>query len=209
MRLSSHHKTLSSLANDVVDVLVVGGGIVGAGIARDAAMLGLKVGLIDRHDFAFGTSSRSSRLLHGGIRYLAQGRLRLVRQPSIVKRIVHQIAPHLTDPLGFIFPAYRDSSWPFWQLRIGVKMCDLLCSGRNFRHSESLSARKVCAQLSGIKSDGLRGAVLYYDALTQDARLVIDTLRSASLAGAALANYVRSSGPNGVVRFLSVRSWTS
>ena len=87
-----------------LDVLVIGGGIVGAGVARDAAMRGLRVGLVEQHDFAFGTSSRSSRLLHGGLRYLAQGRIGLVHEASVEKKIIHHIAPHLAEPLPFIFP---------------------------------------------------------------------------------------------------------
>src|SRR5207253_4990576 len=103
---------LAALGRDPLDVLVIGGGIVGAGIARDAAMRGLRVGLVERHDFAFGASSRSSRLLHGGVRYLAQGRLGLVRRASVEKRILHHIARHLAEPLGFVFPAYRGTDWP-------------------------------------------------------------------------------------------------
>src|SRR5512145_3570021 len=97
----------TELAREPLDVLVVGGGIVGAGVARDAAMRGLRIGLVEQHDFAFGTSSRSSRLLHGGLRYLAQGRVGLVREASVEKVIIHHIAPHLATPLPFIFPAYR------------------------------------------------------------------------------------------------------
>src|ERR1700734_951850 len=111
---------LQSFHRPPLDLLVIGGGIVGAGIARDAAMRGLRVGLAEQHDLAFGTSSRSSRLLHGGIRYLAQGRLGLVREASVEKKIIHQIAPHLADPLAFLFPTYRDNkSWILWQLKIG------------------------------------------------------------------------------------------
>src|SRR5512143_1421150 len=95
---------LHALTDGVLDLLIAGGGIVGAGIARDAAMRGLRVGLLDQHDFAFGTSSRSSRLLHGGLRYLAQGRIGLVREASIEKRVIHSIAPHLSEPLAFLFP---------------------------------------------------------------------------------------------------------
>src|SRR6202167_69284 len=114
-------------AEKPLDVLIIGGGIVGSGIARDAAMRGLRVGLAEQHDFAFGTSSRSSRLLHGGMRYLAQGRLGLVREASVEKRILHHIAPHLADPLAFVFPTYRaNRHWKLWQLKIGVKIYDLL-----------------------------------------------------------------------------------
>src|SRR5579864_4490908 len=125
-----------ALAASPLDVLVIGGGIVGAGVARDAAMRGLRTGLVEQHDFAFGTSSRSSRLLHGGMRYLAQGRIGLVRESSVEKTIVHHIAPHLAEPLAFVFPTFRGNrNWKLWQLKIGVKIYDLLCSGRNFGKS--------------------------------------------------------------------------
>src|SRR5204862_4802608 len=101
---------------EMVDVLVIGGGIVGAGVARDAAMRGLSTVLVDRYDFAFGTSSRSSRLLHGGLRYLAQGRIKLVGEASHEKVILSHIAPHLAKPLPLIFPTYKRSGSPSWKL---------------------------------------------------------------------------------------------
>jgi glycerol-3-phosphate dehydrogenase len=170
-------------------VLVVGGGIVGAGIARDAAMRGLSVGLVERNDFASGTSSRSSRLLHGGLRYLAQGRLRLVREAGTEKMVLARIAPHLTRPMPFVFPTYRGTEWKLWKLRIGVKLYDWLSAGRNFEPSRSMRPGEVEALLPGINPAGLTGAVRYFDAVTSDARLVIDTLRSAARHGAAVANY--------------------
>ncbi|MCC6127254.1 MAG: glycerol-3-phosphate dehydrogenase/oxidase [Pirellulales bacterium] len=179
------------MAAEPLDVLVVGGGIVGAGIARDAALRGLRVGLVEQYDFASGTSSRSSRLLHGGLRYLAQGRIGLVREASLEKTILHRIAPHLAEPLPFVFPSYRGTPWPLWQLRIGVKIYDLLCNGRNLGRSESLGKAAVAAQVPGLLQEGLRGAVRYFDGLTNDARLVIDTLRSAANRGAMLQNYCR------------------
>src|SRR5882672_8391684 len=103
----TRQQTLRRLAAEPLDVLAVGGGIVGSGVARDAAMRGLRTGLVEQHDFAFGTSSRSSRLLHGGLRYLEQGRVGLVREASVEKKILAEIAPHLAEPLGFIFPTYR------------------------------------------------------------------------------------------------------
>src|SRR6266481_9516392 len=135
--------TVQFLRESPLGLLVIGGGIVGAGIARDAAMRGLRAGLAEQHDFAFGTSSRSSRLLHGGVRYLAQGRLGLVRQASVEKRILHHIAPHLAQPLAFVFPSYRGTDWPLWQLRIGVRIYDLLCGGRNFGKSSSMTCEQV------------------------------------------------------------------
>ena len=172
-----------------LDVLVVGGGIVGSGVARDAAMRGLRTALIDRHDFAFGTSSRSSRLLHGGLRYLAQGRIGLVREASVEKVVISRIAPHLAAPLPFIFPTHRGTEWKRWKLAIGVKAYDLLCSGQNLGKSEVLSQDETLAKLPGLDPKGLTGAVRYFDGLTNDARLVLDTIRSAAAAGAIVANY--------------------
>ena len=187
----SRSQALAQLAGDDFDVLVIGGGIVGSGVARDAAMRGLRVALVDRHDFAFGTSSRSSRLLHGGLRYLEQGRIGLVREASLEKRILRDIAPHLGDPLGFVFPDYKKTGRPLWQLRVGVKLYDLLCNGRNFGPSRGYTPAETLQILPGLNREGLLGAVRYFDGLTNDARLVLDTHRSAARAGATLANYTR------------------
>lgn len=179
------------MAAGPLDVLVAGGGIIGAGVARDAAMRGLRVGLAEQHDLAFGTSSRSTRLLHGGLRYLAQGRLGLVREASREKRTLHRIAAHLSQPLAFTFPTYRRSGWPLWKLRIGVKLYDLLCGGRNLGPSTSMRPDALLAHLPGINPASLTGAVRYFDGLTNDARLVLDTLRSAARHGAIICNYTR------------------
>src|SRR5512134_3201700 len=121
--LKQREPTIQALTQTPLDVLIIGGGIVGAGVARDAAMRGLRTGLAEQHDFAFGTSSRSSRLLHGGLRYLAQGHVGLVHQASVEKKVIHRIAPHLAQPLPFIFPTYRgERDWVLWQLKIGVTL---------------------------------------------------------------------------------------
>jgi glycerol-3-phosphate dehydrogenase len=176
--------------SEAVDVLIIGGGIVGAGVARDAAMRGLRTLLVDKHDFAFGTSSRSSRLLHGGIRYLAQGRIGLVREASTEKMIIHRIAPHLAQPLPFFFPTRRGTEWKQWKLAIGVKIYDLLCGKRNLGKSTTFSKDAALQVMPGLNPENLTGAVRYYDGLTNDARLVLDTLRSAQKHGATLRNYV-------------------
>jgi glycerol-3-phosphate dehydrogenase len=186
---------LRALGEATLDVLVIGGGIVGAGVVRDAAMRGLRVGLVEQHDFAYGTSSRSSRLLHGGLRYLAQGRIGLVREASIEKKVIHHIAPHLAEPLPFIFPTYRGNrDWLLWQLKIGVKIYDLLCGGRNLGKSTWLSRSEVLQRVPGLSATGLKGAVRYYDGFTNDARLTLDTLRSAAASGASVVNYCRFRG---------------
>lgn len=191
------------LNNETWDVLVVGGGIVGSGVARDAAMRGLRVALVDSHDFAFGTSSRSSRLLHGGLRYLAQGRVGLVHEASVEKCTLHRIAPHLASPLPFLFPTYRGTPWIRWQLSIGVRIYDLLCGQRNLGPSSTLSVMQMQEKLPDINPDGLTGGVRYYDGLTNDARLAIDTLRSAMQHGAVVRNYTKfldaQPSPNGWV----------
>ncbi len=199
--------TAEQLTSATLDVLVVGGGIVGAGVARDAAMRGLRVGLVEQNDLASGTSSRSSRLLHGGLRYLAQGRVGLVYEASHEKSVLRRIAPHLVQPLPFVFPAYRRTTWPLWQLRIGVKLYDLLCGGYNFDRSSSLSVAQLASHLPGIKTTDLTGGVRYFDALTNDARLVIDTLLSAKHYRGIISNYTQleNASPHGQVWRCQVR----
>jgi len=183
---------IEKLTSAPLDLLIIGGGIVGSGIARDAAMRGLKVGVVEQHDFSFGTSSRSSRLLHGGLRYLAQGRVGLVHEASVEKKVIHQIAPHLADPLAFVFPTYADNpDWKLWQLKIGVKIYDLLCGGRNLGNSSWMNKAEALKWVPGLQEKNLSGAVRYYDGLTNDARLVLDTLRSAAKNGATLINYCK------------------
>ena len=184
--------TKARLTDETLDVLVIGGGIVGSCVARDAAMRGLRAGLVEQRDFAFGTSSRSSRLLHGGIRYLAQGKIGLVREASLEKTVLHHIAPHLAAPLPFVFATYRENrAWKLWQLMFGVKLYDLLCGGRNLGHSAWLDAAETLQTVPGLRAEGLAGAVRYFDGFTNDARLVLDTLRSAAGHGASILNYAR------------------
>jgi glycerol-3-phosphate dehydrogenase len=183
--------SLAQLGDRPWDVLVVGGGIVGAGVARDAAMRGLRTLLVDQADFASGTSSRSSRLLHGGMRYLAQGRIGLVHEASREKRIVGRIAPHLAEPLAFIFPGRKGTSWPRWKTAVGSKVYDVLCGLRNFGRSRVLSRAELLRMLPGLSDANLTGGVRYFDALTNDARLVIDTIRSAAAHSARALNYIR------------------
>jgi glycerol-3-phosphate dehydrogenase len=190
-RSPSPAECIALLQEQPLDVLVVGGGIVGSGVARDAAMRGLQTGLIEQHDFASGTSSRSSRLLHGGMRYLAQGRVGLVREASKEKTVLRRIAPHLAQPLEFVFPTRKASGWPRWKLGIGVRIYDLLCGVGQGGGSGSMNASEALKRLPGLDASGLTGAVRYHDALTNDARLVLDTIRSAKSYGAMACNYLR------------------
>lgn len=199
---------LASMAETPVDLLIIGGGITGAGIARDAALRGLRTALIDKSDFGAGTSSHSSRLVHGGIRYLEQYAFHLVFEASRERRVLLDIAPHLVRPLPFLFPVYRGARVPAWQLRAGMWLYDLLSLFRNVRWHRWLRPKNVRRVEPGLRDKGLVGAALYYDAQTDDARLVIATVRSAVRAGAIAANYVETTAllkPDGRVRGAVVR----
>ena len=199
---------LSSMAAEPVDVLVIGGGITGAGIARDAALRGFRVALVDKGDFGSGTSSHSSRLIHGGIRYLEQRDFRLVFEASRERRVLLRIAPHLVRPLPFVFPVYRGSRVPGWKLRAGMWLYDALAAFRNVKAHRWLSPKQVRKAEPALKDRGLTGAALYWDAQTDDARLVLATARSAARAGALIANYAEVTSlltPDGRVRGAVVR----
>lgn len=154
-------------------------------------MRGLKTALVEQNDFASGTSSRSTRLLHGGLRYLAQGQIGLVREANKEKTIVQEIAPHLCQPLAFVFPTRAGTNLPRWKLSVGVKLYDLLCGRRGFGRSRILRPKETLEAIPGYDSIGLTGAARYFDGLTNDARLVVDTLRSAFNQGATVGNYVQ------------------
>jgi len=191
-----------------VDVLIIGGGITGAGIARDAALRGFRTALVDKSDFGAGTSSHSSRLIHGGIRYLEQRAFHLVFEASRERRVLLKIAPHLVRPLAFLFPVYRGGRIPAWKLRAGMWLYDLLSVFRNVHWHRWLRAKKVRRVEPALRDRGLSGAALYWDAQTDDSRLVIATMRSAIRAGALAANYVETTAllkPDGRVRGAVVR----
>jgi len=199
---------LSSMAAEPVDLLVIGGGITGAGIARDAALRGFRIALVDKGDFGAGTSSHSSRLIHGGIRYLEQRNFRLVFEASRERRVLLRIAPHLVRPLPFLFPVYRGARVPGWKLRAGMWLYDLLAAFRNVKAHRWLSPKQVRRAEPALKDRGLTGAALYWDAQTDDARLVLATMRSAARAGALVANYAEVTSllkPDGRVRGAVVR----
>lgn len=194
MTLPFNHSTrlqsFDDLIKDPVDLLIIGGGITGAGIARDAAMRGLRVGIIDRSDFAYGTSSRSSKLIHGGLRYLSHFAFGLIRQSSLERRVLHGLAPHLCEPLGFCLPLYKRDSHSLLALRAGLFVYDVLCSFTNFKSHKILGSSEVGELHPYLTADGLKGGGYYFDALTNDARLTLANIRSAARAGAAVLNYV-------------------
>jgi glycerol-3-phosphate dehydrogenase len=182
-------QTRRRLARQQFDLLIVGGGINGAGIARDAALRGLTVALVERDDFASGTSSRSSRLVHGGVRYLEHGFFHLVFESSRERRVLLKIAPHLVRPLQFTWPVYRGARIPRWKLAAGLWLYDLLAAFRNVARHRSLSAVQVLTAEPKLKRFGLLGGATYFDAATNDARLTIANVMSATTAGAGALNY--------------------
>ncbi len=182
--------TLDALARTAFDILVIGGGITGAGVARDATMRGLSVALVDASDFASGTSSRSSRLVHGGVRYLEHGQLHLVFESSRERRILATIAPHLVRPLQFIWPVYEKARIRLWKLRAGLLLYDALALGRNLGRHRTLTAQIVAALEPELRQLGLTGGASYFDAATDDIRLTLATVLAAREAGAVVVNHL-------------------
>ncbi|MBN1207231.1 MAG: glycerol-3-phosphate dehydrogenase [Myxococcaceae bacterium] len=185
----SRSERLRALASEVFDVLIIGGGVTGAGIARDAALRGLRVALVEREDFASGTSSRSSRLIHGGVRYLEHGHLGLVFESSIERRRLLQLAPHLVRPLAFTWPVYQGARLPRWKLRAGLMLYDALALFRNVKAHRGFNARQVLQAEPHLNPEGLKGGACYYDAATDDARLTLANALGASEAGAVILNH--------------------
>jgi glycerol-3-phosphate dehydrogenase len=169
------------------DIVVIGGGATGAGIAVDAASRGLSVLLFDREDFGKGTSSRSTKLVHGGVRYLEQGNVPLVMEALKERGILLQNAPHLVHDLPFIVPNYSWWETPFYG--IGMKIYDLLAGKYGFGKSRILSVEETVERLPTIRRDGLRGGVIYHDGQFDDARLLIALITTAVEQGAVVLNY--------------------
>ena len=175
---------------ETVDLLVIGGGINGVGIARDAALRGLSTLLLEARDFGSGTSSWSSRLIHGGLRYLEYGEISLVRESLHERRTLLKIAPHLVRPLRLVIPLYRDGTRSPFVVRLGMLAYDLLSLGKALPRHRMLGTDEVIAGAPGIRRDGLVGAASYFDAqVTFAERLVVENVVAAAEAGATLRNY--------------------
>ena len=183
---------LDSLESTPFDVLVIGGGITGCGVARDAALRGLRVALVEKDDFASGTSSRSSRLVHGGVRYLEHGHLGLVFEASAERRRLLALAPHLVRPLAFTWPVYAGARVPRWKLVAGLALYDALALFRNVARHRWLGRAALLAREPGVRSTGLGGGAVYFDAATDDARLTLANALDAVGAGALLVNHAAS-----------------
>jgi glycerol-3-phosphate dehydrogenase len=174
------------------DILVIGGGATGVGVAVDAASRGYDVLLMEQHDFGKGTSSRSTKLVHGGVRYLEQGNITLVMEALKERGLLRQNAPHLVNDLGFVVPNYDWWEAPFYGL--GLKVYNLLAGKYGFGSSRILSREETLERLPTIKTEGLRGGVIYYDGQFDDTRLLINLVRTAADQGGALLNYMPVTG---------------
>src|SRR5688500_14612108 len=183
-RVERHH--------DPWDFIVVGGGATGAGIAVDAASRGFDVLLLEQSDFGTGPSSRSTKLVHGGVRYLEQGNISLVMEALKERGLLRENAPHLVSNLPFVAPNYDWWEAPFYG--IGLKLYNLLAGKYGFGNSEILSREETLRRLPTIRTEGLRGGVVYYDGQFDDSRLLVNLLQTAAEHGAAVINYVRVSG---------------
>lgn len=183
-------RNLGLVAAEPLDVLVVGGGIVGAAVAWDAATRGLRTALVERGDFASGTSGKTSRMVHGGLRYLREGRIGLVRQALRERDILLRNAPGLVRPVRFTIPVYAGGRPGALALRLGLLLYDLLRRDKTLPRRAWRSAEETATEEPGLRREGLRGAAHYFDATTNDARLVLALVRSAAEAGALVANHV-------------------
>lgn len=175
---------LQRLRTDIFDLVVVGGGITGAGVARDAALRGLKVALIERGDFASGTSSRSSKLIHGGLRYLEMGDIGLVFEAVRERQRLLELAPHLARAQSFVLPVFEHSRRSVFVLDVGLTIYDMLAAFAGVMAHRAVRKRALLRLEPLLKSGGLSGGVRYYDAMTDDSRLVLANVRGALEAGA-------------------------
>jgi glycerol-3-phosphate dehydrogenase len=183
----NRHHLLESIESRSFDLLVIGGGIVGAGIAAAAAQHGLAVALVDRRDFGGGTSSASSKLIHGGLRYLRLGDVRLVREAHEERRILmHTVAPHLVERLPFLLPLYETGPYRPWMVQTGIAVYSTLARARL---NGLVGAERARGLVPDLRVARLRRCALYEDARTHDARLTLANVRAAAEAGATVLNY--------------------
>jgi glycerol-3-phosphate dehydrogenase len=185
----------SRTVDPVADVVVIGGGITGAGIARDAVLRGLSVVLLEKGDFGGGTSSKSSKLVHGGLRYLEHGEIGLVFESVSERRIQTQVAPHLVRPMPFLIPVYKGAKPSFEIMNLGLWIYDSLALFRAPRMHRAFRGAKAALEVEPqLRVENLRGALEYFDCATDDARLVLENVLDARAAGARCHNYVEVTG---------------
>ncbi|MDH4289407.1 MAG: glycerol-3-phosphate dehydrogenase/oxidase, partial [Aquincola sp.] len=185
---SIRRQTIAALAaGRSFDLVVIGGGATGCGVALDAAARGFSVALLEATDFAQGTSSRATKLVHGGVRYLAQGNVSLVREALHERATLLANAPHLAQPLAFVMPAYKLWEAPFYG--VGLKMYDALAGSRGLGPTEFLTASRTRELLPTVQMRGLVGGVKYWDGQFDDARVALALARTAQAKGAVVLNH--------------------
>jgi glycerol-3-phosphate dehydrogenase len=189
--LQARAAALASLRDRRFDLLVIGGGATGCGIAREGALRGLSVALVEKDDFASGTSSRSSRLIHGGVRYLEHGHIHLVFESSAERHRLLELAPHLVRPLEFTWPVYEHARIPRWKLAAGLTLYDALALFRNVGRHHRLGRDALLEREPMLRREGLRGGATYWDASTDDARLTLANAIDAAELGAVMVNHAR------------------
>ncbi len=188
----TRQRNLDRMGKEDFDILVIGGGITGAGIARDAALRGFKTALIEKDDFGAGASGRSSKLVHGGFRYLKQLEFRLVHEALVERKILAGLAPHIVYPLRCLLPIYRGSVTKAVQVHIGMRLYSLLALGRNIGRYRMISAEELRKVEPEYRSEGLQKGAEYFDCWADDFRLVMATIQSAAEHGTSIANHVKA-----------------
>ncbi len=191
----TREEALKRFREETFDLLIIGGGITGAGVARDAVSRGLKVALVEKKDFAWGTSSRSSKLIHGGLRYLQNAEFTLVFEALSERSHLLKTAPHMVRPLPFFLPVYRGDHPGRTMLSVGLWLYDLLSFLRTPGFHRRFSRKKFMKEIPFLEDKGLLGGFRYYDASMWDDALAVETLRNASEQGAVIANYVEAVSP--------------
>ncbi len=186
----SRNELIQKLKSEQFDLLIIGGGITGVGIALDAASRGLKTALIEKNDFAFGTSSRSTKLIHGGLRYLKQLEFALVKEVGSERAIVHKLAPHLVVPEKMLLPLYEKRGLGYWLTSIGLKVYDWLAGVKSEDQRKMLTKPQTLKYEPLLKKDDVKGGAIYAEYRTDDARLTIEIAKVAFAQGASLLNYV-------------------
>ncbi|GBF10453.1 glycerol-3-phosphate dehydrogenase/oxidase [Tepidibacillus sp. HK-1] len=184
-------KFLKQMSKEPLDLLIIGGGITGAGIALDAALRGMKVGLVEMQDFAAGTSSRSTKLVHGGLRYLKQFEVGVVAEVGKERAIVYENAPHVTTPEWMILPIYQGGTFGKFSTSIGLKVYDFLANVKKDERRTMLNVEETLKKEPLLKKNGLKGSGVYVEYRTDDARLTIETMKEAQKHGALVSNYAK------------------
>lgn len=187
-------ETLRGMSAERLDLLVIGGGITGAGIAWDASLRGLRTGLVEMRDFSWGTSSRSTKLVHGGLRYLKQGEVKLVMEVGRERALLHRKAPHIVIPAPMMLPIYKGGTYGYWMSAIGLYVYDWLAGVKRGERRIMYGRAKTIELEPMFKREGLRGAGYYYEYRTDDSRLTVEIAKTAHGHGAKLVNYAKAVG---------------